>query len=136
MPSFSKTVVACGALASALAIAATTSAQSRSADPEGPCFFVTEWKGWSSPDPNTLYLRVNMHDIYKVSLSAGSPSLAWPDMHLVSVDRGGSSICTALDLDLKVADTHGFAEPLIARSLRKLTPEEVAAIPKKYLPGY
>jgi hypothetical protein len=33
-----------------------------------------------------------------------------------------------------VADHHGFYQPLIARSLTKLSPAEVAAIPKKYRP--
>ena len=106
-------------------------------DPNTPCFFVTQWQGWKSPNPDTLYLGVNNHDIYEVKLSGGgSNQLNWPDMHLVSIDRGGSgSICNALDLDLKIADTNGFAEPLIARSLRKLTPAEVAAVPAKYRPN-
>ncbi len=55
-------------------------------------------------------------------------------MHLVSIHRGSSSICDALDLDLRLSDGHGFSEPLIARSMTKLTPEEVAAIPAKYRP--
>ena len=106
-------------------------------DSRSPCFFVTQWRGWKSPSPDTLYLGINNHDIYEVKLSGGgSTQLSWPDMHLVSIDRGGSgSVCNALDLDLKIADTNGFAEPLIARSLRKLTPEEAAAVPPKYRPN-
>jgi hypothetical protein len=56
-----------------------------------------------------------------------------PGVHLVFKGRG-SSICGPLDLDLAVSDGHGFNTPLIARSLTKLTPEEVAAIPRKYQP--
>lgn len=105
-------------------------------DPSTPCFFVTQWQGWKSPNPDTLYLGINNHDIYEVKLSGGGSSqLSWPDMHLVSIDRGSGSICNALDLDLKIADTNGFAEPLIAKSLRKLTPAEVAAVPPKYRPN-
>jgi hypothetical protein len=33
-----------------------------------------------------------------------------------------------------VSDHQGFRQPMIARSLRKLTPAEVAAIPRKDLP--
>jgi hypothetical protein len=98
-----------------------------------PCFFLTQWRGWKSPNPDTLYLGVNNHDIYEVKLAGGGSSqLGWPDMHLVSINRGSSSICNALDLDLKIADSNGFAEPLIAKSLRKLTPAEV---PPKYRPN-
>ncbi len=100
-----------------------------------PCFFTTQWEGWKSPSPDVIYLGVNMHDVYRVDLSAGSSQLQSPNVHLVSINRGSSSICTALDLDLKVSDSQGFAEPLIARTLTKLTPEEVAAIPKKFRPN-
>jgi hypothetical protein len=82
-----------------------------------------------------IYLGVNMHDVYRVDLSAGSPLLSAPNMHLVSIVRGSSSICTALDLDLKLSDDNGFTQPLIARTLTKLTPEQIAAIPKKYRPN-
>lgn len=100
-----------------------------------PCFFVTQWNGWKSPNPDTLYLGVNLHDVYEVKLSTPSDQLSWPDMHLVSITRGPDSVCSPEDLDLKIADINGFATPLIAKSIRKLSPEEVAAIPKKYLPN-
>jgi len=57
-----------------------------------------------------------------------------PDRFLITKQRGSSWICSPLDLDLQVADHVGFRQPLIAKSLRKLTPQEVAAIPKKDLP--
>jgi hypothetical protein len=75
-----------------------------------------------------------MHDVYRVQLSAGSRELQWPDAHLVSKTRGSDSVCDALDLDLSVSDGHGFREPLIATSITKLTPDEVAAIPPKFRP--
>ena len=99
------------------------------------CFFVTQWQGWKSPSPDVIYLGVNQRDVYKVELSAGSPMLSWPNMHLVSIVRGSNSICSAIDLDLKLSDDHGITEPLIAKSLTKLTPEQVAAIPKKFRPN-
>ena len=99
-----------------------------------PCFFISQWQGWKSPSPNVIYLGVNNHDVYRVDLSAGSSELQSPGVHLVSVFRGTSSVCDALDLDLKASDGHGFTEALIARSLTKLTPEEIAAIPPKYRP--
>jgi hypothetical protein len=118
------------ALAAGSALAASSS----------PCFFITQWRGWKSPSPNVIYLGVNMHDVYRVDLSAGSPELQWPDVHLISRVMGSDSICSALDLQLEVADNSngfrsGFREPLIAAKLTKLTPEEVAAIPKKYRPN-
>ena len=104
-------------------------------NPRTPCFYITQWQGWKAPDPNTLYLGVNMRDVYRVDLSAGSPELMWPDATLISQALGSNSICTAIDLQLAVADTGGFRQGLIARRLTKLTPEEIADIPKKYRPN-
>ena len=101
-----------------------------------PCFYLSQWQGWTSPSPSVLYLGVNSHDVYRVGLSGESYNLRSPGMHLVSINRGPSSICSAIDLDLRLADTGGFVEPLIATTLTKLTPEEVAAIPPKFMPGH
>lgn len=105
------------------------------ADGRAPCFFINQWEGWRAPNANTIYLRVNMNQIYRADLSAGSDQLTWPGVyHLVSRVTGSSSICGPLDLQLAVSDGHGFRQPLIVKSLTLLTPEQVAAIPKKDLP--
>ena len=125
-----------GLIAAALSLSTVASQAGAATRPTtNNCFFVTQWQGWKSPSPDVIYLGVNMHDVYRVDLSAGSSMLDSPNMHLVSIVRGSSSICTALDLDLKIADDQGFSEPLIAKTLTKLTPDEVAAIPKKYRPN-
>jgi len=129
-------IAGAGLLAAAVALLAGPALAAHDSGPRTPCFYITQWQGWKSPSPNVLYLGVNTHDVYRVDLSAGSPQLQWPDMHLVSRVVGSDSICTALDLQLEVADDHGgFREPLIASKLTKLTPDEVAAIPKKYRPN-
>jgi hypothetical protein len=93
------------------------------------CFFSSQWRGWKSPSPTVLYLRVNQ-DIYRVDLSVGTKELQWPGVHLVSEQRGGDTICSALDLDLSVVpDAGGFHEHLFAKSITKLTPAEAAAVP-------
>ncbi len=128
--------IAAGLVAGATAILAAAGAAAGPAKAaQTPCFFITQWNGWKSPSPNVLYLGVNLHEVYKVDLSAGSSQLQWPDVHLISRTVGSDSICSALDLQLEVADMSGFREPLIATKLTKLTPDEVAAIPKKYRPN-
>ena len=125
-------------LKTALALAAggmlTLTATAAAAYSAGNCFLSIQWRSSSSPSPDVLYLRVNVNDIYKVTLSAGSSQLQNPSTHLASIVRGSSLICSANDLDLKVVDSNGFATPLIAVSLTQLTPDEIAAIPKKYRP--
>jgi hypothetical protein len=105
------------------------------ANDQHPCFFINQWQGWHATDANTVYLRVNLKDIYKLDLSAGSQELTWPgSYHLISVVRGSDSICTPLDLQLAVSDGRGFYQPIIVKTITKLTPDEVAALPKKDLP--
>ena len=100
------------------------------------CFLSSAWEGWSAPgDGDVLYLSVRMHDIYRVDLTPGTHVRKGGDRFLINRVRGSDWICSALDLDLTLSDHQGFREPLIARSIRKLTPEEVAAIPRKDLPG-
>ena len=126
-------------LGGALAAAAFAGVASAATAPSAPaatrsCFFTRNWDSWHAPDKNTIYFKISLHDIYRVDLSAGSDLLTWPDTHLVSKSHGTDSICTPLDLDLSVSDGHGAREFLIAKSITKLTPEQVAAIPKKDLP--
>ncbi|MEO8925589.1 MAG: hypothetical protein ABI306_00360 [Caulobacteraceae bacterium] len=121
-----------GAMAVALALAGG-SALAASGPATHNCFFITEWQGWSSPSPTVVYLRVNS-GVYRVDLSVGSDRLRSPGMHLVSKLNDNSSICNPLDLDLAVADEMGIQEPLIAKAITKLTPDEIAAIPHKFRP--
>ena len=115
----------------------TTASAQEPAKPIKParqCFYLSDWRGWTAPDKNTLYLKVRGRVVYRVDLSWGSNELTWPGSHLVSVVRGTDSICQPLDLDLRVSDGMGFATPIRAKAITKLTPEEIKAIPKKYQP--
>ena len=100
------------------------------------CFLSSNWEGWKSPDPNTVYLRITMNRIFRLDLAHPSSQLNDPSVHLVSTIRGSSWICSPLDLQpLYVADDHGgFREPLFVRSMTELTPEQASAIPPKYRP--
>lgn len=99
------------------------------------CFLATDWEGWRSPSPSVIYLRVRIADVYRLELSSGSWQLQDSDVHLISRIRGSEWICSPLDLDLELADDHGVVrEPLIVKSIERLTPEEVNAIPAQFRP--
>lgn len=104
------------------------------AKPARQCFYLSDWRGWTAPDKNTLYMKVRGRDVYRVDLAYGSNQLTWPGSHLVSVVRGPDGVCHPLDLDLRVSDGFGFAMPIRAKAITKLTPEEIAALPKKDRP--
>jgi hypothetical protein len=99
------------------------------------CFASNTWEGWKTTDNgDALLLRINNHDIYRVDLTPGTHAYKGADNFLVNQVRGSNFICSALDLDLTLADHNGFRQPLIATSMRRLSPAEVAAIPRKDLP--
>ena len=132
LPKLTGLMLAAGMLAfPALAPAATPSKSSDS----GPCFFVSQWTSSSALDDKTLLLRVNHRDVYKVGVTGGANELKYPGTFLVSQNHG-NTICSHLDLQLSTSDTtSSIKTPLIARSLVKLTADEIAAIPKKDLPA-
>ena len=124
-------------ISAALLVAMLGATGARAATDTAPprdCFLSKNWDGWSAPgEGDVLYLRVR-HDLFRVELTPGSHVRKDPDSFLINRVRHSAWICSPLDLDLALSDHQGFRQPLIARSLRKLTPAEVAAIPQKDLP--
>jgi hypothetical protein len=126
-------------LAIALAAAATLAGTVARADdaPAHPCFSIRDWSGWraSKSEKDVLYIKVRMHDVWRVQLTDKDSFLDAPDVHLVSKTWGPDTVCNPIDLDLKLADFHGMQTPLIVKALTKLTPDEVKALPKEDQPG-
>jgi hypothetical protein len=127
--------ILCAGLAVAGSLGFAGQALAADANHSSSCFLSRDWEGWKSPSPNVIYLRVGVSRIFRLDLSAGSNQLQEPDMHLVDVVRGSDWICDPLDLQLQLKDDHGaFEEPLIVKAITQLTPDQIAAIPKKDLP--
>ena len=100
------------------------------------CFSSAAWRGWSAlPDQSALYLRVRGNDIYRVELAAGTRVHRYGGEFLVNQIHGSDWICSALDLNLAISDQNGISRSLIATDLRRLTPEEAAAIPREDMPS-
>jgi hypothetical protein len=124
------------ALAAGLMLAGAAVQAEEAPPPVHNCFSITDWNGWraSTTDKDVLYIKVRLHDVYKVTLTDAEPFLNAPDVHLVSKTWGPDTVCNPHDLDLKLADWHGVATPLIVKDLRKLTPDEIAALPPRDKP--
>lgn len=125
----------CAAAFALSAAAAPALAASQPAPANNQCFLTSDWEGWKSPSPTVLYLRVRMNEVYRLDLAAPASELDAGDVHLISKVRGSDLICNPVDLDLAVADDHGvLREHLFVKSITKLTPDEVKAIPAKFRP--
>jgi len=124
----------CAVVLALLLPAATAAAKEE--NPARNCFITSAWRGWSAPQgADALYLRVRTNDIYRVDLTPGTRIHRYGNDYLVNQVRGSSWVCSALDLDLALVDYNGgFRRGIVATNLRKLSPTEVAAIPREDLP--
>jgi hypothetical protein len=122
-------------LATAAAFALSVAPVQAATASHSSCFLATNWAGWKSPDPNTIYVRVDVGRVYRFDLAHPSNDLDDPSVHLVSKILGTDWICSPLDLLLYVADDRGITrEPLFVKSISELTPDQVKAIPAKFRP--
>jgi hypothetical protein len=124
-----------GALAlTGSSLAGATLANAEPAKPAARCFYANDWESWKAVDGHTMYVRVGIHRVFRLDFASTCQEMTWPDTHLITVFRGSNSVCSPLDIDLKVSDGHGFAEPCIVSGLSELSPDQIAALPKKSLP--
>lgn len=122
-------------------IAALLLAPALRAQPEQPpnrgraCFFSREFEQWRSPDASTIIIRVGINRFYRLDLSVPCATLQFPDAHLVNVFHGTDTICGPLDWDIRAAQyPAGITQACIVKSMTRLTPEQVAAIPPRFRP--
>jgi len=116
----------------ALGGASTALAKSPAAPGKNQCFFTRNADGFAAPDEKTLFVRVGVRDVYQFEMFGNCPDLDW-SQRLALVSRGSSTICTGMDAEVI---THSPIGPqrCPVRSVRKLTPDEVKALPRKSRP--
>lgn len=122
------------ASASARHLAAAVAADPAPGSGAAPCFFLKSWKGrWkTAPDSRAMYISVS-HHVYRLDLAEAYPLLKSPWAVLVYRDSG-STICGPSDFRIVLSNQIGVRERIIVRKMTRLTPAEVAALPKKLRP--
>jgi hypothetical protein len=123
------------ALAALVPLAACAAAGGRTtadtaAGPKPPrqCFWTRNVTSFAAPDDRTLYVRVGVRDVYRFELFGPCTGIDWTQ-RIALASRGSSQICSGIDADIITPSPIG-PERCRARELRKLTPEEVAALPR------
>jgi hypothetical protein len=124
------------ALAAALALAASAQPPPPAGPPPPPkpraaCFWESRIENFAAVDQENLYLRVGIHDVYRAKLFSTCLDLDWVH-HLALVSRSSSLICEGPNPDATVIvrATGVGRQRCPVTYLQKLTPEEVAALPK------
>ena len=125
-------------LAGVFVLVAAGAASAQPAEPARPtmkCFFANQFQDWKAPDAKTIFIRVTPERYFRLDLAGECGLLRFPDSHLITVFRGSDTVCSALDWDLKVAQSpNGIPEACIVKSMTELAPAEVQAIPPHFRP--
>ncbi len=102
----------------------------------GQCFDITRHRGVLALDDRTVLVRLDGGAIYRVELADSCPGLMRPDPQISLIARGGALVCGKLDWELRVRGGGQVVPglPCTIQSQRRLTPDEVAAIPRNKRP--
>jgi hypothetical protein len=71
-------------------------------------------------------------DVYQFEMLGACPDVEWSNK-IAIVSRGSNSICTGLDAEIIAPGPLG-PERCFVRTVRKLTPAEVTALPRRARP--
>ena len=97
------------------------------------CFWTRNITGFAAPDDHTVYIRVSYRDVYRLDLMVSCPDVDW-NQRIALVSRTGSNICNALDAEIVAHATGLGSQRCPVKTLTKLTPEEIAALPRHAKP--
>jgi len=96
------------------------------------CFYTGAVSNFTAADDHTLYVRVGVRDVYQFEMLGPCPDMRWSE-RLALVAKPSPWICSGMDADVVTPSSIG-PQRCAVRSLRKLTPAEVAALPRKARP--
>ena len=107
-------------------------AQAKPKDASRSCFYARDVSSWAPAGNETVNLRVNVRDYYQLKLAGPCPNIDW-DQGIGIEHRGSNWICSGLDATIIARGPSG-PNRCPAISVRKLSPEEVAALPPRQKP--
>ena len=96
----------------------------------GQCFALRDIRNFAWQDDYTVNLNVRRRDVYQVKTIINCPDIGGAGL---SYRSSSEVVCDGLDLTLVARTTRGPRECAV-KSIRKLSPAEVAALPKRARP--
>ncbi|MGA0604145.1 DUF6491 family protein [Caulobacter sp. KR2-114] len=123
-----------GLLTALPGVMAETPAAAAASKASNACFYGRNADGFSVKDDRTVYVRAGIKDVYQLTLFSPCIDIDWAH-HIALKSHGGDFICEGTNVDYEI-----FSPSVIGRqrcqvsSVRKLTADEVAAMPKKDRP--
>ncbi|HEX4195811.1 MAG TPA: DUF6491 family protein [Caulobacteraceae bacterium] len=125
---------ASAAIAAGVVLSATAASAQPAANNGNQCFWKRNINGFQAPNDRTVYIRVGVRDIYRLDLMNDCTGLTFRQgIGLETIPPGDGQICNALQATVVYNDT-GIRNRCPVTAIHKLTPAEIAALPKRDLP--
>ena len=104
--------------------------------PSGQCFRSSDIRSHKFADGKTLLVNVRNKDVYRITMRGACMNGAMDSDPLITrIPPGSNIICKPIDMDVSVAKGgFGFSTPCFVDSIVKVSPEELAALPRKLKP--
>jgi hypothetical protein len=120
------------AVAALLVGGASPAALAKPATPKydaNQCFYTRNVTSFAAPNDKTLYVRVGVRDVYRFDMFGHCPDIDW-NQRLALVSRASDWICNGMDAEVITHAAGIGRQSCPVSSMHKLTPEEIAALPK------
>jgi len=118
--------------ASAPALAKSPKEPEAASQPKRQCFWARNVDSFASNDDRIVNVRVGARDVYQMEMFGRCNEVNWSN-HIALVSRGGTYICSGLDAEIIAPSSIGPQRCPVS-NIRKLSPEEIAALPKHARP--
>lgn len=125
------------AVLTTLALAPDASGQSsppRSSRPRSECFDARFVSSFSAPNDQTVYIKVGTRDVYRLSLFSPCLNVDWTQAIGLKSIAGSDWICRGVEAELIVPNRQLGRQRCLVSDIHKLTPEELAALPRRDRP--
>ena len=120
------------ALISAAAFCLATGAVAADKSPNA-CIVRSDINGFSAPDDHTVYVRVGVNQIFRLDLMTHCLDLTFRQAIGLEDQPATAWICSPLEATVVYRDL-GVTQRCPVTAIHKLTPAEIASLPKKDLP--
>jgi len=118
-------------LGAALWLAAPSASAASS---KNTCFARRNVESFNAPDDHTVYLRDGVRNIYRLDLMTSCLDLSFRQGIGLEDQPANAFICSPLEATVVYRAAGGIPQRCPVKAIHRLTPAEVAAVPKKDLP--
>ena len=120
------------AVLGALTATPLAKAEPSKGDSARQCFYERNINNFTVPGNRLVYIRVGVADVYRLDLMTDCPEITFRQDLGFSRSASGN-ICSAVDMQIRFQQ-NGVRRICQVSDLRKLSPDEVAALPKRDRP--